>query len=65
MSSNTASQPAEFVAEAFDTSVSTEAENELIELLDKTIRNLREQIDDDTLEKCCEPVVVTTSSQVV
>lgn len=52
MSSNTTSQPTEFVAEAFETSVSTEAENELIRLLDTTIRTLRKKVkDDDTLEK--------------
>jgi type I restriction-modification system DNA methylase subunit len=50
MSSDSSSVPTEFVADAFETTV-TEAEiDRLIEAIDDTISNLRGQIDDDTLE---------------
>jgi hypothetical protein len=43
--------PTEFVEQAFETAVSETEEDHLIEVLDKTVSNLREQIDDDTLEE--------------
>jgi hypothetical protein len=51
MPSESAATPTEFVEQAFETAVSESSENELIEAIDDTVRNLREQIDDDTLEK--------------
>jgi type I restriction-modification system DNA methylase subunit len=41
----------EFVEQAFETDVSETAENELIAVIDDTVSSLRDQIDDDTLEK--------------
>lgn len=41
----------EFVEQAFETAVTENAEDDLIEAIDGTVRNLREQIDDDTLER--------------
>jgi type I restriction-modification system DNA methylase subunit len=41
----------EFVEEAFETSVTEVEEDHLIEAIDWTVSKLREQIDDDTLEK--------------
>jgi type I restriction-modification system DNA methylase subunit len=41
----------EFVEQAFETDVPETAENELIAVLDDTVSSLRDQIDDDTLEK--------------
>jgi len=43
--------PTEFVEQAFETAVSETAEDKLISVIDDTVRNLREQIDDDTLEE--------------
>lgn len=40
----------EFVEQAFETAVSETAENELITAIDEAVGNLREQIDDGTLE---------------
>ncbi|QCC49766.1 Eco57I restriction-modification methylase domain-containing protein [Halapricum salinum] len=40
----------EFVEQEFETAVPETAENELIEAIDDTVRDLREQIDDGTLE---------------
>lgn len=41
----------EFVEQAFETDVSETAENELIAVINDTVSSLRDQIDDDTLEK--------------
>jgi len=43
--------PTEFVEQAFDTAVTDPSEDELIEAINETVRSLREQIDDDTLEQ--------------
>nr|ABQ75870.1 type II restriction enzyme, methylase subunits [uncultured haloarchaeon] len=51
MSTESPSAATEFVEQAFETTVSETAENELIEKIDDTVRGLREQIDDETLEK--------------
>ncbi|AKH98042.1 Eco57I restriction-modification methylase domain-containing protein [Halanaeroarchaeum sulfurireducens] len=50
MSSNSSSVPTEFVAESFETEVSEAEENRLIEAINDAVSNLRDQIDDDTLE---------------
>jgi len=50
MSSDPSSIPTEFVAEEFETSVSKSEETRLIETINDTVSNLRNQIDDDTLE---------------
>lgn len=41
----------EFVQQAFETEVSEAAESELLSIINEAVSNLREQIDDDTLEK--------------
>ncbi|QGX95835.1 hypothetical protein EI982_14115 [Haloplanus rallus] len=46
-----ATTPTEFVEEAFDTSISDESVSDLLSVIDRTISNLREQVDDDTLGK--------------
>ncbi len=50
MSSESPSVPTEFVAEAFETTVSESEERQLIETIDDAVSNLRDQIEDDTLE---------------
>lgn len=50
MSSNSSSVPTEFVAEAFETTVTETEETQLIETINDVVSNLRGQIDDDTLE---------------
>jgi len=49
MRPTSAADPTEFIKEAFDTSIRDEAVEDLLEAIDATISNLREQIDDDTL----------------
>ncbi|WP_049980247.1 Eco57I restriction-modification methylase domain-containing protein [Halolamina rubra] len=49
MSTSSPSTPTEFVAEAFETSVSDAEADALLEAIDEAVHNLREQIDDDHL----------------
>jgi type I restriction-modification system DNA methylase subunit len=51
MSSNSSSVPTEFVADAFETSVSESEEAQFIRAIDDTVSNLRAQMDDDQLER--------------
>ncbi|QZP39194.1 Eco57I restriction-modification methylase domain-containing protein [Halobaculum magnesiiphilum] len=51
MSTNQSSVATEFVAEAFETEVLDETTDRLISRIDDTVSRLREQIDDDRLEK--------------
>ncbi|PSQ54647.1 hypothetical protein BRD22_11745 [Halobacteriales archaeon SW_8_68_21] len=50
MSSSSPSVPTEFVAQAFETDVSREEEEQLIEIINETVSHLRQQIDDEKLE---------------
>ena len=49
-SESTPAGQAEFVEQAFETVVSEEEVDELLAVIDQTVSNLRDQIDDDTLE---------------
>ena len=51
MSSSSSSVPTEFVADAFETTVSDGEQSRLIETINDAVSNLRDQIEDDTLEK--------------
>ncbi|MFC6836982.1 Eco57I restriction-modification methylase domain-containing protein [Halomarina ordinaria] len=48
---STTTTATEFVQEAFETTVTDERKTRLLQTIDETISNLREQIDDDTLGK--------------
>ena len=50
MSSSSSSVPTEFVADAFETTVSDDERFRLIETINDAVSNLRDQIEDDTLE---------------
>ncbi|QRV15089.1 hypothetical protein JMJ58_19610 [Haloterrigena salifodinae] len=50
MSPESSTVPTEFVAQAFETTVTEAEENQLIETIDETVSNLRDQMDDETLE---------------
>lgn len=50
MSSNSSSVPTEFVADAFETSVTETEADRFIEAINDAVSNLRDQIDDETLE---------------
>ena len=50
MSSNESTTATEFVAQEFETAVTTTEEDRFIEAIDGAVSNLRDQIDDDTLE---------------
>ncbi|MCU4753995.1 hypothetical protein OB919_18765 [Halobacteria archaeon AArc-curdl1] len=47
---STTGTPTEFDFDGFDTSVSTEDEDRIIEIIDESIRRLRDQIKDDSVE---------------
>jgi len=49
MSSDSSSVPTEFVADAFNTTVTSDEADTLIETINDAVSNLRNQIDDDTL----------------
>ena len=51
MSSDSSSVPTEFVADAFETTVTEDEADALIGTINDAVSNLRNQIDDDTLEK--------------
>ena len=51
MSSNSSTAATEFVREAFETTVEADAEVSFIQAVDDAVSRLRDQIDDDTLEK--------------
>ncbi|WP_424004174.1 Eco57I restriction-modification methylase domain-containing protein [Haloarcula salina] len=51
MPSESTTAPTEFVEQAFETAVSEDSEDDIIEAIDETVGSLREQIDDGTLEK--------------
>lgn len=50
MSSDSSSVPTEFVADAFETTVTDDEIDRFIQTIDDAVSNLRDQIDDDTLE---------------
>jgi type I restriction-modification system DNA methylase subunit len=50
MSSDSSSVPTEFVADAFETTVTTDEADGFIQTIDNAVSNLRDQIDDETLE---------------
>ncbi|GAA0717098.1 type I restriction-modification system DNA methylase subunit [Halorubrum trapanicum] len=50
MSSDSSSVPTEFVADAFETTVTDDEADRFIQTIDDAVSNLRDQIDDDTLE---------------
>jgi hypothetical protein len=50
MSSNSSTVPTEFVADAFETTVTDDEADRFIQTIDDAVSNLRDQIDDDTLE---------------
>ncbi|PHQ39905.1 hypothetical protein DJ69_03695 [Halorubrum persicum] len=51
MSSDTSSVPTEFVADAFETTVADDEADRLIKTIDAAVSNLRDQIEDEKLEK--------------
>jgi hypothetical protein len=50
MSSDSSSVPTEFVADAFETTVTDDEADRFIQTIDDAVSNLRVQIDDDTLK---------------
>ena len=50
MASDSSSVPTEFVADAFETTVTDDEADRFIQTIDDAVSNLRDQIDDDTLE---------------
>ena len=51
MSPQSATSATEFVEQAFETTVDAQSRSDLLQAVDATISNLREQIDDETLER--------------